>query len=229
MPCPRKIPIETALETLNNSNRGYSQTERLRREHLLVREFSDGVVLGSTDGLTVRVADLYPFFATPKDFKVYKQQLQFSPEHWSRVHSRANSKTLKRYARKYELDRSEFPCRSRSSSVASPRRRRGRPRKSPRRRSTSPARRTRSGRYKIKSKLGRMSREERDSADDDESVLSIRSSNDECDDTDVNLPIPVCQGIRRVCRNYDRNRRYTDFPRDPSEDKNYIFEVGYEN
>lgn len=57
--------------------------------------------------------------------------------------------------------------------------------------------------------------------------MSIKSSGDECDEYDVNLPIPVCQGIRRVCRAYDSRRKYTKFPPDSSEDDQYIFDVNY--
>lgn len=62
----------------------------------------------------------------------------------------------------------------------------------------------------------------------DESVLSIDPSNDECDDTNVNFPKPVCQGIRRVCRYYDRARRYKPYQKDDSEKHRYKMKLLYE-
>lgn len=88
----------------------------------------------------------------------------------------------------------------------------------------------RRSKFAIRSKLGdRWSDEEVSSADDDDaSYLSIEPSGDECDETDVNLPVPVCQGIRRVCRNYDPvTRRYARFAPDKSENKKYKFHVRY--
>lgn len=61
----------------------------------------------------------------------------------------------------------------------------------------------------------------------DASAISITPSNDECDDTDVNLPLPVCAGIRRVCRNYDAQRRYIPYVRDASDNKRYHLKVAY--
>ncbi|GFS61831.1 uncharacterized protein TNCV_4345401 [Trichonephila clavipes] len=62
---------------------------------------------------------------------------------------------------------------------------------------------------------------------DDESVISIDPSNDECDNTNVNLPKPLCQGIRRVCRYYDKDRRYRPYDRDNSENSQYAFNLSY--
>lgn len=61
----------------------------------------------------------------------------------------------------------------------------------------------------------------------DESVLSIDSSNDTCDRTNVNLPKPVCLGIRRVCRYYDDARRYREFDDDDSEGSRYRLDLKY--
>lgn len=80
-------------------------------------------------------------------------------------------------------------------------------------------------RYKHVSKLGDYS----DSSDSNASIISITPSNDECDETDVNLPLPVCAGIRRVCRNYDSRRRYIPYERDASENKRYRFDISYAN
>lgn len=63
--------------------------------------------------------------------------------------------------------------------------------------------------------------------DPDESYMTIKPANDECDDTDVNLPLPVCQGIRRVCRNYKANRQYGDYEDENDEDDRYLFHVQY--
>ncbi|GFQ78276.1 uncharacterized protein TNCT_250221 [Trichonephila clavata] len=62
---------------------------------------------------------------------------------------------------------------------------------------------------------------------DDESVISIDPLNDECDNTNVNLPKPLCQGIRRVCRYYDKDRRYRPYDRDSSENDQYAFNLSY--
>ncbi|GFR14083.1 uncharacterized protein TNCT_516421 [Trichonephila clavata] len=62
---------------------------------------------------------------------------------------------------------------------------------------------------------------------DDESVISIDPINDECDNTNVNLPKPLCQGIRRVCRYYNKDRRYRPFDRDSSENDQYAFNLSF--
>ncbi|GFR02532.1 uncharacterized protein TNCT_537761 [Trichonephila clavata] len=86
-------------------------------------------------------------------------------------------------------------------------------------RSSSPRRR-----LKMKAFVGpaRMS-----DVSDDESVISIDPLNDECDNTNVNLPKPLCQGIRRVCRYYDKDRRYRPYDRDSSENDQYAFNLSY--
>jgi hypothetical protein len=81
---------------------------------------------------------------------------------------------------------------------------------------------------RMKARLQRSESDEQlDNLDDDESLLSIAPSSDECDDEDVNLPLPVCQGLRRVCRKYGTNRQYKDFGEDSSENRHYIFRVKY--
>lgn len=62
---------------------------------------------------------------------------------------------------------------------------------------------------------------------DDESVLSIDPSNDESDDTNINFPKPVCAGIRRVCRYYDKGRRYRPYENDESERDYYTMNLRY--
>lgn len=63
---------------------------------------------------------------------------------------------------------------------------------------------------------------------DDESILSVDSKNDDEDDTNVNFPQPLCQGIRRVCRYYDRSQRYRKYDKDKSENDRYIFNLRYD-
>lgn len=66
-----------------------------------------------------------------------------------------------------------------------------------------------------------------DDPSSEDSVMSIDQKNDECDNTNVNLPKSVCQGIRRVCRYHDENRRYRPFDKDDSERHRYNFNVSY--
>lgn len=82
-------------------------------------------------------------------------------------------------------------------------------------------------RIKVLSRLGSFSDSEVSDADSDVSLISINPSDDECDETDVNIPLPTCQAIRRVCRRYGPNRKYLPIPRDSSEDKKYHFRMSY--
>lgn len=84
------------------------------------------------------------------------------------------------------------------------------------------------GRLKMRAYVG--SSDESDDMDvsDDESIFSIDPSNDECDSTNVNLPKPICQGVRRVCRYYDKAKRYRKFDKDNSEKHRYKFNLKYE-
>lgn len=91
---------------------------------------------------------------------------------------------------------------------------------SPSGRSKNPPKRRRP--VKIKNFFGSMSDEEADYLDDEQSAFVIQSS-----DNDPNLPMPICRGIRRSCRNYDDGNRYVPFEIDDSEDKDYIFDVSY--
>lgn len=63
-------------------------------------------------------------------------------------------------------------------------------------------------------------------ASSDESIISIKPYDD--NEKDLNLPLPTCQAIHRVCKNYDANRRYLPYKLDYSDKKNYIFDVSYE-
>lgn len=64
---------------------------------------------------------------------------------------------------------------------------------------------------------------------DDESVFSIDASNDESDNSNVNLPKEsVCAGVYKVCRHYDAKRRYKKFPPDGSERDRYMFSLKYQ-
>lgn len=38
---------------------------------------------------------------------------------------------------------------------------------------------------------------------------------------DLNLPMPVCQGIRRVCAFHDKSRKYAKYQKDNSDKYDY--------
>lgn len=63
---------------------------------------------------------------------------------------------------------------------------------------------------------------------DDDSVLSIDPRNDECDDTNVNLPKPMCRAFRKVCRYYNAQRQYSDYPDDRTQNRRYSFNLNYD-
>lgn len=80
---------------------------------------------------------------------------------------------------------------------------------------------------KYRSKLGTFSDEELSEIESDSSVISIAPSDYECDSTDVNIPLPSCAGLRRVCKKYDSSRRYLPYKRDSSENKQYLLAISY--
>lgn len=158
------------------------------------------------DGL-VRVAELVQYFGRPVDFRNYKARYlhNIPQEDWQFV-VELNPRS-RAYCRRYiTRSRSSSPPSSGSSS-----------------RSSSPLPKSR--RLKMKTKLGTQS--QGDAIPNDESMMFIRPANDECDDKDVNLPLPVCQGIQRVCRYYGKDRKYEKFKDDKSEKNRYKFKVKY--
>lgn len=62
--------------------------------------------------------------------------------------------------------------------------------------------------------------------DDDYPDQHVFTFPDAADD-DPNLPMPVCRGIRRSCRNYGSGNRYVPFDKDESENNEYLFDVSY--
>lgn len=207
MPRPTKIPIAFAWEQLERSNRGFERPARVTMN--AVEE-----VAGPDDAL-VKVSALKSFFAANRHFVAFKNKLSVPNAAWEHVLSCSNP-SVRNYARRHMTGRGSSPVRAGSpprarSPAASPRRR-GRPRGKPS--------------LKMKSKLGRFEPGEMD--EDDRSYLSIHPSDDECDDTDVNLPMPTCEAIRRVCRYYDPvTKRYVAYPPDNSENRRYRFRVSY--
>lgn len=162
-------------------------------------DFNDLRVMGNL----VNVKDLLPFFGNKKYFQKFKDELAY--------------RRPKPASAKKRSSRSKSPSPSRSKSPPkrskSPPKRRGRPR----------TRRV----LRLKSKLGTFSDDDIRSSDDEDSFLSIEPANDEYDDTDVNLPGTVCQGFRRVCRNYGPGNRYVKFEPDSSENYLYNLDLKY--
>lgn len=155
--------------------------------------------LAVNDGFLVPVAKLRRFFAKPIFFKQFKELMSVSDDFWVRTIELCPS--IEKYARRFMK---KVP------------KKKGRPR------TKGPAK-------KYDSRLGSFSEREISDLDSDASAVSIAPSNDECDATDVNLPLPSCAGVRRVCRKYDRNRRYMSYSPDSSENKQYLFQISYDD
>lgn len=99
------------------------------------------------------------------------------------------------------------------------------PKKRPYVRKYVPTTRKRHQKYKMKAFIGEPVMSD---VSDDDSVISIDPQNDECDETNVNLPKPICQAFRRVCRYYKPNRQYKDYQKDGTENRRYMFRLNYE-
>lgn len=155
----------------------------------------------SGDQELVDVSDLRPFFSGVQAFNKFKKELYVPDKYWKTA-MRVDP-SIKEYAKKFMGN----------SSVKKPKKK-GRPRKK--------------RIHKLSAKLGEYSDSEISSVDSDSSVLSIVPSSDECDETDVNFPMPVCQGIRKICRVYDKSRRYLPYIKDKSDDERYHFKVQYD-
>lgn len=162
-------------------------------------EYGEVESFAVNEGQLVPVAKLKSFFKHDRAFKEFKENLSVPDRFWNEV-IKANP-SLRKYAARFMESKPKA---------------KGRPR-------------VKKHSKKYRSKLGRFSDDEISDVDSDTSVLSIIPSNDECDDMDVNIPLPSCAGIRRVCRNYDESRRYLPYKRDGSENKQYHFTISYEN
>lgn len=199
MPSIRKIHITRAQQLLQNDNRGYDQPPAINLQELKAL---------SNNACLIPISQLRPFFNKPKDFKQFKTLI--SDNDWLPLSIRPS--------RSRSRSRSKSPSRSRSRS---------------RSRSLSPPRRSRHGRgrgrdrLKMISALGRLRPKEHSVRGNPSSLLSITPAGDECDSTDVNLPLPVCKGIRHVCRNYGKNRQYQTFEPDSSENHQYEYTIHY--
>lgn len=202
MPKPIKIPIEYAYDTLNDSQRGYDDVYPV--------DMHDLERIAINNGALVEVKRLRNLFMNGRAFQEFKNALSVPDNYWQRA--TFTDPSIRPYARRH-MTRPLSPVP-------------GSPRRSP-----SPARRgrpqSRRSPLKMHSKLGELSDDEIDRVDSDVSVMSIRPNQDECDDQDVNLPLPTCKAIRKICRYYDRDRRYMPYTPDNSENKRYRFNVSY--
>lgn len=151
------------------------------------------------DGNLVPVSKMRKFFKNTPAFKEFKENISVPDKIWKMAIR--ISPDIRKYAKRF------------MTNVPKPR---GRPP-------------TKSQKKKYRSRLGSFSEDEISSNDSDSSIISIAPSNDECDSTDVNMPLPSCAGLRRVCKRYGSNRRYLPLKRDSSEDKQYLVEVSYAN
>lgn len=149
------------------------------------------------DGDLVPVSKMRKFFNNTQAFKEFKENISVPEKIWKMAVR--NSPGIRKYAKRF------------MTNVPKPR---GRP----------PTKRQKK---KYRSRLGSFSEEEISSIDSDSSIISITPSNDECDSTDVNMPLPACAGLRRVCKDYGSNRRYLPLKPDSSEDKQYMVEISY--
>lgn len=198
MPRPTKIPVVYAFDTLNANRRGYDRIYPVN-----IQEIES---VSMNNGALVQVHRLRNLFANTGAFQEYKNGISVPDNYWQRAI--ATDPTITPYARRFMSS-----SRSRSPSPAPPAKR-GRPR------SRRPS-------LKMLSKLGTLTDQEIAGAEEDQSVMSILPSNDECDDQDVNLPLPTCQAIRRVCRYYNPMRQYIPYKPDHTENKRYKFQVSY--
>lgn len=212
MPIPVKVPIQYAFAKLNETARGFPRLERINYGPLYDI---------AHDGL-IQVTLLKPFFASHQDYMQFKRQIYVPHKYWQRVVNESVTPHFRAYAkRQMKVNPSRSASNSPRGSV------RGSPAASPRHsRAASPVRKKpkyRKGELNMAKKLGRMSNEEYNDAPS--SALSIQPSGDECDDSDVNLPLPVCQAFNKVCRTYNSSRQYIPYRPDGSERKNYDIKI----
>lgn len=206
---PQKIPVTFATSVLSKQPPGLVPTYNLSQVFAL-----------RNHGL-VQVKLLSRFFQNAKMFRQFKMsRLKDVPvSNWREVWKiyPESRKYCKRFMPRGSFSRADEGGRDGSSSDGS---------SNKSFRPSSPAAGNRK-RLKMKAKLGSMDSSDEDVVSDEESTLFINPSNDECDEEDVNLPMPVCRGIRRVCRNYGPDRKYKKFKNDKSEKERYAFRVKY--
>lgn len=217
-----KIPVEYAFEWLNRLSRGFGVAPHVPKS----------AIATIADNYLVRVAHLTNFFKSKRFYQQARPGIRVPREYWAHVvqhdhTNRAYAQRQMRIASSAPVSASPSRRSSRNASRnASPR---ASPRASPSRsRSPSPRIRYRKGELVMNTKLGEdFSPEE--IRDAPYSLMAIQPSGDECDDTDVNLPMPACKAIRKVCRNYNTLRQYTNYQPDGSERSNYQIRVKYGN
>lgn len=218
MPIPLRVPTDYAFAKLNESRRGYQHIQRL--DLSAMRDISQ-------DGL-VRVTHLRPWFSNSQTYQQFKRTIHVPHVYWQRAME--GYPAIRAYARrqlKVNPDRSPStsPRGSRHTSPTGARRHRS-PRRSPPRSPTPPGPKTpryRKGDLQMTTKLGKFNREEYRNAP--LSTMMIDPSGDECDDTDVNWPLPLCNVVNKVCRNYSPTRQYMPYRPDGTEHKNYSIRV----
>lgn len=216
MPIPLKVPVEWALESLNADNRGFVQPEQITNLDNLVQQHM------------VRVASLKDFFENVQAYQRFKNRILVPRRYWELAIR--NDPANRTYARRQIRISPSSPAASANGSrppsrSASPTRRR--------RRSASPPHlpqrpKYRRGELVMTTKLGDDFTAQ-EIAGAPLSLMSIEQSGDECDDTDVNLPLPACRAINKVCRNYNSLRQYAPFVADGTEHSNYRLRVKYNN
>lgn len=214
MPIPLKVPVEWALESLNADNRGFVQPILMEPHHL------DNL----TEQHMVRVKNLKDFFENVQAFQRFKSRIMVPRRYWElAIQNDAANRTYCR--RQIRMSPSSPAASVNGSRPASPTGRRQRSASPP----PPPARpKYRRGQLVMTTKLGDdFTAQEIDEAP--LSLMSIDQSGDECDDTDVNLPLPACQAINKVCRNYNSLRQYAPFVADGTEHANYQLRVKYNN
>lgn len=213
MPIPTKVPIEYAVQALNQDSRGFSNPARIGYEELLNEESQ----------YMVRVTKLRPHFASNRYYQQFRANIQVHRGYWEGIIQ--NDPSHKKYAQR------QMRVNPTSGAASATTSRRNSRRNSPvRSRSTSPTRRKtpRYGKNQLvmASKLGDdFTRDELLAAK--RSLISIQKSGDECDDMDVNLPLPACKAINKICRRYNNYRQYIPYKPDGSEQSDYQLRVLY--
>lgn len=212
MPIPLRVPVGYAFAKLNEKARGHPRLHRVNFNSL------DDL---AHDGL-IQVTLLREFFNTTPAYLQFKRQILVPHKDWQKVVNQATDPKVRNYAKR------QMKINPSGSASNSPR---GSPHASPhaspqRSRSPSPIQRMpryRKGQLTMKTHLGHQT--PREYIGGPSSTLSIEPSGDECDESDVNLPLPACQAINKVCRNYNKFRQYIPKRPDGSENKKYVIKI----
>lgn len=205
MPIPLRVPTGYAYARLQESSRGRQRVNLASLEDI------------AQEGL-VQVTHLRPWFNTKSAYLQFKSRIYVPHRYWQAVLEQTNNPRVQGYVKRQMRVNPSHSLSPGSSPHASPR---ASPRPS---RSSSPVRkRYRKGELVMTTKLGSFSPEEM--AEAPLSAMYITPAGDECDETDVNLPLPACQAINKVCRNYSRSRQYIPYQPDGTERKNYLIKV----